>query len=97
MKAEHPLQAVLLADSAEARFRPLTLEKPRCLLPLVNVPLIEYTLEFLAAAGVQEIIVFVKSHADQIKDYLKYVSIPFLSEIHESIEIVSPNGRVKRD
>jgi len=35
------------------RFRPITLERPKVLVPLVNVPLIEYTLEFLASNGVE--------------------------------------------
>ncbi len=37
------------------RFRPLTVEKPKVLLPLVNVPLINYTLEWLVASGVDEV------------------------------------------
>lgn len=36
------------------RFRPLTVEKPKVLLPLVNAPLINYTLEWLVASGVDE-------------------------------------------
>lgn len=46
----------------------------QALLPLCNIPLIEYTLEFLAAGGVKEIIVATKSHADKIQEYLKCVS-----------------------
>lgn len=65
------LQAVVLADSFQNRFRPLTLEKPRCLLPLANVPLIEYTFEFLATAGVEDVYVFCSAHADQIDEYIK--------------------------
>ncbi len=38
---EDRLQAVVLTDSFETRFMPLTAVKPRCLLPLANVPLIE--------------------------------------------------------
>ena len=49
---------------------PITLDRPRCLLPLVNVPVIEYTFEFLAISGVQEVILFCRSHADQIKQYI---------------------------
>ncbi|CAG8451819.1 3532_t:CDS:10 [Ambispora leptoticha] len=70
LETETPLYAVLLADSFNERFRPITLEKPRCLLPLCNTPLIEYTLEFLAVAGVQEVVLFCREHADQIKAYL---------------------------
>ncbi|CAG8439895.1 7381_t:CDS:10 [Ambispora gerdemannii] len=70
LESETSLCAVLLADSFNERFRPITLEKPRCLLPLCNTPLIEYTLEFLAVAGVQEVVLFCREHVDQIKAYL---------------------------
>lgn len=67
---EKVLQAVVIADSFNERFMPITLDRPRCLLPLVNVPIIEYTFEFLAVSGVQEVILFCRSHADQIKQYI---------------------------
>jgi len=64
------LTAVLLADSFTQRFRPITIERPKVLLPLVNTPMIEYTLEWLAMNKVEETIVFCCAHADQIKKYL---------------------------
>ncbi|EGV64095.1 translation initiation factor eIF-2B epsilon subunit, GEF [Yamadazyma tenuis] len=63
-------QAIVLTDSFFSRFMPLTAVTPRCLLPLANVPLIEYTLEFLAKAGVNEVYVMCSSHADQIQKYI---------------------------
>ncbi|KAF1985380.1 hypothetical protein K402DRAFT_413249 [Aulographum hederae CBS 113979] len=66
-----PLQAVILADPFETRFRPFTLERPRCLLPLANIPLIEYTFEFLANAGVEEVYIYCGAHQDQVEDYIK--------------------------
>ncbi|KAF3939250.1 hypothetical protein ABW19_dt0203510 [Dactylella cylindrospora] len=65
------LQAVVLADSFNKRFRPITLEKPRCLLPLANSPIIEYTLELLAISGVEEVFLFCSAHSQQIKDYIE--------------------------
>lgn len=64
-------QAIVLTDSFETRFMPLTAVKPRCLLPLANVPLIDYTLEFLAKAGVNEVYLMCSSHADQIQAYIE--------------------------
>ncbi|KAJ7156068.1 nucleotide-diphospho-sugar transferase [Mycena crocata] len=61
------LQAVILADSFDRRFRPLTTRKPRCLLPICNAPLLDWTFESLALAGVQEIFVICRSHAEQVK------------------------------
>ncbi|RKP04784.1 nucleotide-diphospho-sugar transferase [Thamnocephalis sphaerospora] len=70
LEAEEVLQAVVLADSFDDRFKPLTVDRPRCLLPLCNVPLIEYTLEFLALSGVQRTFVFCQSEAALVRDYL---------------------------
>lgn len=56
MKRDQKLQAVILADSFSKTFRPITLECPKVLLPLVNVPMLEYTIEFLAQNGVEEVL-----------------------------------------
>uniref|UniRef100_A0A452TJL4 Translation initiation factor eIF2B subunit epsilon n=1 Tax=Ursus maritimus TaxID=29073 RepID=A0A452TJL4_URSMA len=65
-----PLQAVLVADSFNRRFFPISKDQPRVLLPLANVALIDYTLEFLTATGVQETFVFCCWKAAQIKEHL---------------------------
>ena len=61
-KRDQKLQAILLADSFSKCFRPITWEKPKVLLPLVNVPMIEYTIEFLAQNGVEEVITNLASY-----------------------------------
>ncbi|KAI9084829.1 hypothetical protein K1719_033235 [Acacia pycnantha] len=66
-----PLQAILLADSFTTKFRPITLERPKVLLPLVNVPMIDYTLAWLESAGVEEVFVFCCAHSKQVTSYLK--------------------------
>lgn len=43
----------------------------QCLLPLANTPLIEYTFEFLANAGVDEVFVYCGAHRDLVEDYVK--------------------------
>ncbi|GLT59688.1 hypothetical protein SLA2020_324940 [Shorea laevis] len=69
--ARHPLQAILLADSFATKFRPITLERPKVLLPLVNIPMINYTLAWLESAGVEEVFVFCCAHSRQVIDYLE--------------------------
>ncbi|KAG8444993.1 hypothetical protein GDO86_009948 [Hymenochirus boettgeri] len=66
-----PLQAVLIADSFNKRFYPITKDRPRALLPLANVALIDYTLEFLTASGVKETFVFCCWLANDIKEHLR--------------------------
>eukprot|EP00112_Aurelia_sp_Birch-Aquarium-sp1_P007013 Seg1766.1 transcript_id=Seg1766.1/GoldUCD/mRNA.D3Y31 product="Translation initiation factor eIF-2B subunit epsilon" protein_id=Seg1766.1/GoldUCD/D3Y31 len=68
-KEEDPLQAVVVADSFNSKFLPITVERPRTLLPLVNHFLLDYTIEYLLEEGVQEIILFCCANAAQIKEY----------------------------
>ncbi|EXJ94713.1 hypothetical protein A1O1_03110 [Capronia coronata CBS 617.96] len=67
---EEPLTAVIVADTFETRFAPFTLERPRCLLSLANTPLIDYTLEYLASAGVQVVYLYPGAHVEQVESYL---------------------------
>uniref|UniRef100_A0A8C5C4V2 Translation initiation factor eIF2B subunit epsilon n=1 Tax=Gadus morhua TaxID=8049 RepID=A0A8C5C4V2_GADMO len=67
---EQPLQAVLIADSFNRRFFPITKDQPRALLPLGNVAMIDYTLEFLTSTGVQETFVFCCWMSHKIKEHL---------------------------
>uniref|UniRef100_A0A4X2M1K1 Eukaryotic translation initiation factor 2B subunit epsilon n=1 Tax=Vombatus ursinus TaxID=29139 RepID=A0A4X2M1K1_VOMUR len=70
-EAPPPLQAVLVADSFNRRFFPISKDRPRALLPLANVALIDYTLEFLTATGVQETFVFCCWKAPEIKEHIQ--------------------------
>lgn len=47
------------------------LTRAQCLLPLANTPLIEYTFEFLANAGVEVIFVYCGAHREQVEQYIK--------------------------
>eukprot|EP01031_Cornospumella_fuschlensis_P041707 gene41707-50902_t len=76
VKREQQLQAIVLADSFTLSFRPLSLDCPKVLLPLVNVPMLDYTIEFLAQNGVEEIFLFSVSHADKIEQYVKTLTLP---------------------
>ena len=72
-KHNQKLQAVLLADSFLTTFRPITLDKqtPKVLLPLNNVTLLDYAIEFLVGAGVQELYVFCVTSGKAVEAYLK--------------------------
>ena len=69
-KRDQKLQAILMADSFSKTFHPLSWDMPKVLFPLVNVPMLEYTVEFLAQNGVEEIFIVCVSHADQIEEYV---------------------------
>lgn len=71
MAQDEGLQAVVLCDVFTHRFLPLTLDTPRCLMPVCNAPLIEWTLESLALAGVQEVFFLAAWHNAAIYEYLE--------------------------
>ncbi|KIO28123.1 hypothetical protein M407DRAFT_6891 [Tulasnella calospora MUT 4182] len=74
------LQAVILADSFNSRFGPLTMDLPRvCIISImpgvgsliqmlgITVPSSYWTFEALASAGVQQVYVFCSSHSGLIR------------------------------
>ena len=65
--------AVVIADSFSDDFKPVTIEMPRCLLPVAGVPLIDYTMEHLIGNGVEEIFVLSCAHSDMVKAYVDKV------------------------
>ncbi|KAH9519871.1 Translation initiation factor eIF-2B subunit epsilon [Bulinus truncatus] len=71
LEEEFSLQAVVIADSFNVRFGSVTHKKPRALLPLVNIPLLDYTLEALAISGVKDVFVFCCHLGDQIREHIK--------------------------
>mmetsp|Transcript_6185 Transcript_6185/g.15890 ORF Transcript_6185/g.15890 Transcript_6185/m.15890 type:complete len:717 (+) Transcript_6185:167-2317(+) len=81
---EAVVQAVLLADSFNVRFAPLTFTRPRALLPLANVALIDYTLELLVTSGVTEIYIFCRSFAAEIKAHVE--ASPWMRDKNVRIE-----------
>ncbi|KAF2195300.1 heat shock transcription factor 2 [Zopfia rhizophila CBS 207.26] len=85
---DEPLQAVILADPFETRFNPFTLERPRCLLPLANTPLIEYTFEFLANAGVEEIFVYCGAHRELVEEHINRSKWSSLSSPFSKLELI---------
>jgi len=64
------MKAMILAAGKGERMRPLTLHTPKPLVPVAGVPLIEYHLRALAAAGVSEVVINHAWLGQQIEDHL---------------------------
>jgi NDP-sugar pyrophosphorylase family protein len=61
------LQAVILAGGLGTRLRPLTLERPKPVVPLLNVPFLCYQLGLLGAHGVQDVILSISHRSEAIR------------------------------
>jgi len=64
------MKAMILAAGLGTRLRPLTLFKPKPLIPIANIPIIERVINHLKKHGVDEIIVNTHHHHDQLSSFL---------------------------
>jgi mannose-1-phosphate guanylyltransferase len=65
------MRAMILAAGLGTRLRPLTLKRPKCLMPVMNKPLLGLWLDQLASLGVEEALVNTHHLAAQVQDYLR--------------------------
>lgn len=62
-------KVLILAGGEGVKFRPLTYELPKSLLPIHGKPLLEYTLESLANQGLTEVYISIGHLGEKIKEY----------------------------
>jgi mannose-1-phosphate guanylyltransferase/phosphomannomutase len=63
------VKAMVLAAGAGTRLRPLTYETPKPMVPVLNRPVIHHVLDNLLRHGVQDVMVNLHAHADQVRGY----------------------------
>ncbi|XP_054276313.1 translation initiation factor eIF-2B subunit epsilon-like [Macrosteles quadrilineatus] len=94
---ENVLQAVVIVDTYSRNLTPFCNYMPTSLVPLTNRPLLDYTLECLMSSGVQEVILFCSSFADQVRDFVREDKWPGLSVSVVVSEGCRTFGDVMRD
>ncbi|XP_018395549.1 PREDICTED: translation initiation factor eIF-2B subunit epsilon [Cyphomyrmex costatus] len=65
------LQAVILADDFTTRLNPAQNIFPSILMPVINIPLLDYMIETLIKSKIQEVFLYCSSHVDLLKKYMK--------------------------
>lgn len=63
------MKAVLMAGGEGSRLRPLTIVRPKPMVPIVNKPVMEHVLALLKRHGITDVIVTVQYLASVIEDY----------------------------
>ncbi|MEK9146094.1 MAG: nucleotidyltransferase family protein, partial [Elusimicrobiota bacterium] len=64
-----PKKAMLLAAGAGTRLRPLTDQTPKPMVPVVNRPVIGHVLDNLLKHGVEEVMINLHMHPEQVRGY----------------------------
>jgi mannose-1-phosphate guanylyltransferase len=65
------MKAIILAGGRGKRLRPITDYVPKPLIPLNNIPIIEWQIRYLRKYGVKEIIICTGYKAEMIRNYLE--------------------------
>ena len=92
MKAGGVRKAVVLAAGLGTRLRPLTLVRPKPLLPMWGVPMLERILSLLESWGVEEIAVNAHWRAEQIRRYVAERRGPAKVVVADEPEILGTGG-----
>src|SRR6476646_739724 len=69
-----PTKAVIAAAGFGTRFLPQTKAMPKEMLPLVDKPIIQYIVEELVAAGIEDIVIVTGYHKRSIEDHFDHMS-----------------------
>jgi mannose-1-phosphate guanylyltransferase / phosphomannomutase len=68
------MKAVVMAGGAGSRLRPLTIARPKALVPLVNQPVLGYILNLLKMHNITDVVITTHHLADHIQDYFGHGS-----------------------
>ncbi len=79
------MQAVILAGGIGTRLKPITDFVPKPLIPINNIPIIEWQIRHLKKFGIRDLVICTGYKTDQIQNYLEHKD-NFGSKIRYSIE-----------
>ena len=65
------MKAIILSAGEGTRMRPLTLTKPKTMLPVAGKPIMQYNIEILRDNGIKDILLIVGYKEDIVKNYFK--------------------------
>lgn len=65
------MRAVILAAGEGLRLRPLTLRKPKVMIPVANRPILEYGVEALVESGIKDITIVVGYHRERVQSHFE--------------------------
>lgn len=89
-------RAMIMGAGQGTRMAPLTDDKPKPMVRFMGKPLIDHALARLIAVGIEDVVVNVHAHADQLEAHLKRLSAPKIVISDEREELLDTGGGVKK-
>lgn len=89
-----PKKAMVLAAGLGKRMRPLTENKPKPLIKVQGKTLLDHGLDALAQAGVEEVVINVHYHADQIEEHVALRKNLKITISDERVELLDSGGGI---
>ena len=77
-------KAIIAAAGFGTRFLPQTKAMPKEMLPLVDKPIIQYIVEELVAAGIQDIVIVTGYHKRSIEDHFDHMSADLRANLKQA-------------
>ena len=65
---------IILAAGVGSRLRPMTNNKPKCLVKTANKPILQYQLDSYLKAGIRDLVIVVGYESEVIRNYCKHIS-----------------------
>ena len=65
-----PIRSLLLSAGLGTRLRPLTLDKPKCLVEINKKPILEHWIDKLENIGIQKVLINTHYLAQKVNDFL---------------------------
>jgi mannose-1-phosphate guanylyltransferase len=91
------MKAFLLAAGKGTRLRPLTINTPKCLVPICGKPLIEYWFDLFELYGIDEVLVNTSHLAEKVEHYMNGQARDFGITLVNEETLLGSGGTIKKN
>jgi len=88
-------RAMILAAGLATRLRPLTLSRPKVLVPVQNRPLLDWLVAYLCSGGAEEVIVNIYHLSEKLTEYIERSDFPIPVHLRVEKTLLGTGGGIR--